>query len=201
METTGAVTAEQLTLAGIPGPRAARPSPARSGSAGSLADDLPVAVVLVDRPQAHLDRPFEYAVPAGLATTAQPGVRVKVRFAGQDLDGFVIAREATAQHGGDLTALRRVVSPEVVLGPEVLRLATAVARRYVGTLADVLRLAVPPRHARVEQETWPEGEPSGAEPDGDGGTRDPDEGVGRGDPPAAAQRTTAADPTRAADPT
>ena len=34
--------------------------------------------------------------------------------------------------------------------PEVAALARAVADRYAGTLADVLRLAVPPRHARVE---------------------------------------------------
>ena len=32
----------------------------------------------------------------------------------------------------------------------MLRLAREVADRYAGTLADVLRLAVPPRHARVE---------------------------------------------------
>jgi primosomal protein N' (replication factor Y) len=45
------------------------------------------------------------------------------------------------------------VSPERVLHPEVLALARAVAARYAGSLADVLRLAVPPRHARVEAES------------------------------------------------
>ena len=34
-------------------------------------------------PLAHLDRPFDYAVPASMAETAVPGARVKVRFAGQ----------------------------------------------------------------------------------------------------------------------
>ncbi len=43
----------------------------------------------------------------------------------------------------------------MVLTPEVLALARGVARRWAGTLADVLRLAVPPRHARVEAEVWP----------------------------------------------
>jgi primosomal protein N' (replication factor Y) len=43
-----------------------------------------------------------------------------------------------------------VVSPEPVLHPEIARLARDVADRYAGTLADVLRLAVPPRHARAE---------------------------------------------------
>ena len=56
----------------------------------------PIARVLVDVPLAHLDRPFDYTVPATMADDAQPGVRVKVRFAGQDVDGFVIERTATA---------------------------------------------------------------------------------------------------------
>ncbi|MFE9657060.1 primosome assembly protein PriA [Micromonospora sp. NPDC006431] len=38
------------------------------------------------------------------------------------------------------------------MAPEVARLARAVADRYAGSLADVLRLAVPPRHARVEKD-------------------------------------------------
>src|SRR5690606_19008590 len=52
----------------------------------------PVAQVLVDVPLAHLDRPFDYLVPATMADAAVPGARVKVRFAGQDVDGFVLAR-------------------------------------------------------------------------------------------------------------
>ena len=44
------------------------------------------------------------------------------------------------------------MSPEPVLTAEVAALCRAVADRYAGVLADVLRLAVPPRHARVEAE-------------------------------------------------
>ena len=39
------------------------------------------------------------------------------------------------------------MSPEPVLTAEIFGLARAVADRYGGTLADVLRLAIPPRHA------------------------------------------------------
>ncbi|HEU4421925.1 MAG TPA: primosomal protein N', partial [Pilimelia sp.] len=42
-----------------------------------------------------------------------------------------------------------------VLSPEIARLARAVADRYAGNLADVLRLAVPPRHARAEAAARP----------------------------------------------
>ncbi|HZB67166.1 MAG TPA: primosome assembly protein PriA, partial [Ornithinibacter sp.] len=113
--------------------------------------ERPVAVVQVDTGLAHLDRPFEYTVPESMAATAVPGVRVKVRFAGQDLDGFVLERREAAEHPGRLSPLRRVVSPEPVLVPEVLRAARAVADRYAGSLGDVLRLAVPPRHAAAEK--------------------------------------------------
>ena len=65
----------------------------------------PVARVLVDVPLAHLDRPFDYTVPATMAEDAQPGVRVKVRFAGQDVDGFVIERAATTEHTGPAAAV------------------------------------------------------------------------------------------------
>ncbi|MDQ1537310.1 MAG: hypothetical protein QOE58_1703 [Actinomycetota bacterium] len=111
----------------------------------------PVALVLVDVGLPHLDRPFEYSVPASMADLAVPGARVKVRFAGQDVDGYVLARAASADHAGRLAPLRKVVSPEAVLTPEVLELSRVIASRYAGTLGDVVRLAIPPRHATAER--------------------------------------------------
>jgi primosomal protein N' (replication factor Y) len=114
------------------------------------AEKLPVARVCVDVPLPHLDRPFDYLVPAEVGDDAQPGTRVRVRFAGQLVDGWLLARAESSEHPGKLSYLERLVSPEPVLTAEVAALATAVAERYAGGLADVLRLAVPPRHARVE---------------------------------------------------
>ncbi|MFD6714695.1 primosome assembly protein PriA [Micromonospora sp. TSRI0369] len=104
----------------------------------------------MDVPLPHLDRPFDYLVPAALDAEAQPGVRVKVRFAGQLVDGWLLERAESSEHP-KLAYLEKVVSPVPVLSPEVARLARAVADRYAGSLADVLRLAVPPRHARAEK--------------------------------------------------
>ncbi|MCA2226955.1 primosomal protein N' [Nonomuraea aurantiaca] len=114
------------------------------------APSRPVARVAVDNPLPHLDRPFDYLVPASMHETAEPGVRVRVRFAGQLVDGFVLERVEESDHTGKLTALERVVSSERVLTGEIAGLARAVADRYAGTLADVLRLAIPPRHASAE---------------------------------------------------
>ncbi|MEU8194891.1 hypothetical protein AB0C10_14035, partial [Microbispora amethystogenes] len=124
---------------------------ARKG-AREAAASLPVARIVVDTPLPHLDRPFDYLVPAAMDAEAVPGCRVRVRFAGQLADGYLLERLAESEHEGRLSFLERVISPEPVLTPEIARLARAVADRYAGTLPDVLRLAIPPRHARVEAE-------------------------------------------------
>ncbi|OBK26828.1 primosomal protein N' [Mycobacterium asiaticum] len=102
----------------------------------------------------HLDRDFDYLVSPEQSDDAQPGVRVRVRFHGRLVDGFVLERRNDTDHQGKLGWLDRVVSAEPVLTPEIRRLAEAVAARYAGTRPDVLRLAVPPRHARVEKEQF-----------------------------------------------
>ncbi|MGH3789141.1 MAG: primosomal protein N' [Pseudonocardiaceae bacterium] len=118
----------------------------------SPAAALPVARVCVDTPLAHLDRPFDYLVPAELDATAAAGVRVRVRFAGRLVDGWLLDRAERSDHPGRLAWLERVVSAEPVLSPQIAALARAVADRCAGTMSDVLRLAVPPRHARTEAE-------------------------------------------------
>lgn len=127
--------------------------PAPAAPAGpALATHLPVARVLVESPLPHLDRPFDYAVPAGMDGDAQPGVRVKVSFNGQQLNGFLLERMASSDAGHTLVPLAKTVSPVPVLTPAVSRLAGAVAARYAGTVSDVLRLAIPPRVARLDKE-------------------------------------------------
>ncbi|MFC9471194.1 primosomal protein N' [Nocardia sp. NPDC056952] len=116
----------------------------------STAAGHPIARVLPLLSPAHLDRDFDYLVPADLDEIAQPGVRVRVRFAGRLVDGYLLERLPRSDHNGKMMPLERVVSAERVLTPDILRLATAVAARYAGTRADVLRLAIPPRHARTE---------------------------------------------------
>ncbi|AWV48957.1 primosome assembly protein PriA [Mycobacterium leprae Kyoto-2] len=101
----------------------------------------------------HLDREFDYLVSAEQSDDAQPGVRVRVRFHGRLVDGFVLERRNDTEHFGKLGWLDRVVSAQPVLTAEVRRLVDAVVARYAGTRPDVLRLAVPTRHARVERET------------------------------------------------
>jgi primosomal protein N' (replication factor Y) len=123
-----------------------------------------VARIAVDVSLAHLDRPFDYLVPQRLAAAAVPGCRVRVRFAGQLTGGYLLERAAASEHPGRLAYLERVVSPEPVLSPEIAALAREVADRYAGTLADVLRLAIPPRHAGAEAADGPLAGAAGGRP-------------------------------------
>ncbi|MFF8954904.1 primosomal protein N' [Streptomyces sp. NPDC014894] len=141
----------------------------RTWRGAALAKESPVARVVVNKGVLHLDQYFDYAVPEELDADARPGVRVRVRFGagahrvregrregGGLIDGFIVERRADSDYGGALAALAYVVSPEPVLGPEMLALARAVADRYAGSLADVLQLAIPPRNGRAESRPSPE---------------------------------------------
>lgn len=120
-------------------------------TARHAAEHEPIARVLPMLTVPHLDREFDYLVPAEQSDDAQPGVRAKVRFHGRLVDAFVLERRSDTDHVGKLGWLDKIVSPECVLTHDVRRLVDAVAARYAGTRADVLRLAVPPRHATVEK--------------------------------------------------
>lgn len=113
---------------------------------------LPIARVAVDTGLAHLDRPFDYVVPEGMDTQAQPGCRVRVRFAGRLVDGVLLERVPSSSHQGVLAPLASVVSGEAVLTTEVMGLCREVADRWAGSFWDVTRLALPARHHRVECE-------------------------------------------------
>ena len=71
----------------------------------AVSERLPVARVAVDISLAHLDRPFDYLVPARLDQAAVPGCRVRVRFAGQLVDGYLLERAETSEHRGKLARL------------------------------------------------------------------------------------------------
>jgi primosomal protein N' (replication factor Y) len=151
---TPAGSGEQLELlrSTVRGKRPKPPAP--------LAEVDPVAQVVLQVPLAHLDHPFDFSVPQPVAERAVPGARCVVRFSGQQVEGFVVARTATSEHPGRLQPLLRVPSGEPVLTPQVLAAARAVADETAGTLADVLRLAVPPRHAATEAKAAPEPPPA-----------------------------------------
>lgn len=124
--------------------------PALKGQEVKSSLELPVARVLLESHVPHLDRLFDYAVPEDMDQEAVPGARVKVVFSGREMMGYIRERVAEASVPTRLLTLRKVISPVPVVSPEIFELADAVAQRCSGLAADVIRLAVPPRVARVE---------------------------------------------------
>lgn len=117
-----------------------------------------VAHVCVLSGLAHLDRPFDYLVTEEMVGQARPGIRVRVRLAGRLLDGIILAVDHHRQPGVTLQPLQRVVSSEVVVTEDQLAMARRVADRWAGTLEEVIRWALPARHAateRAEPRPWP----------------------------------------------
>ena len=107
-----------------------------------------IAAVAVDVALPHLDRTFDYRVPPELESEIAIGQRVRVRFAGRLVSGFVLRLHEDAAHA--TVDLRGVVSPAEVLPSAMANLVQSVATRYASTFADVVRFAVPPRHAKTE---------------------------------------------------
>lgn len=116
----------------------------------------PVARVRVDSTLPQVDRTFDYRVPAELSEDAVPGARVRVLFNGHELTGYIEERAATTDWTRtSLLPLKSVLSRVPAVAPEIFVLAEALADRYASTVANVLRLAVPPRIAALDKKYAP----------------------------------------------
>ena len=98
-----------------------------------------------------VDQVVDYLVPAELDAASQVGARVRVRWAGQLVDGVVIGRSAVSSFHDHFEWLQKVVSSVPAFPPDIAELAHTVAEKYAGTLVDVLRLAVPTRSPSAEK--------------------------------------------------
>jgi primosomal protein N' (replication factor Y) len=116
------------------------------------------ARVIVDVEPLHLDRPFDYAVPDGM--TVGPGHEVRVSFAGRRRNGWVVAVGSTTDADpAQVKELVDVRGPVARFDADDLRLWRWVAHRWGGTLASVLRHAIPRRVAAAENAVAGWGEP------------------------------------------
>lgn len=109
----------------------------------------PVARIILDTPFSWPDKLYDYLVPPDLDSRAREGVRVRVQFGAKRLTGFLRERADTT----DATSVKPLLAVlgEPVVTPEIFDLADRIAERNVCSRHDVLRGAVPPRHARAEK--------------------------------------------------
>ena len=140
------------------------------------APERPVARVLPLLKVAHLDREFDYLVDAAVDEDVKPGVMVRVHFSGRLTDALVLSREDESDHAGRLSWIDRVISREVVAPETFWTLVYTLAQRYGGLRSDIIRSAIPPRHATAEKaalEAIEHGDdPWGSAADSDNGNTD-----------------------------
>ena len=111
-----------------------------------------IARVLVDINLPQVDRLFDFNVPAAMQSLINSGQRVRVPYGRNKklTDGFVIELAEQSDFAGDLRDIDSLVSPAIVLRPEIYEFARAIADRQVVTAAEVIRGAVPVRSVRAE---------------------------------------------------
>ena len=109
------------------------------------------ARVVFQSPLPALDREFDYLVPENLKTLVSVGCRVKVPFAGQTKEGFVVLLTGESSFTGTLSPISEVISNTPVLQPHIYSLLRAVAQRQCCSVGEILENAIPKRSIRVEK--------------------------------------------------
>lgn len=140
--------AEQLALDGL-APRKRRSRASRHIRAAVA----PIVRVVLDVQAAHLGQTFDYLVDEKDSEYAQPGAMVRVRFGGQRVNGIIWERADSSDiAAASLRYVERVFVGGVRVSEAQRRDISAIAEAYGGTRANILRLAIPPRVAKVEKE-------------------------------------------------
>lgn len=110
----------------------------------------PIARVIPDVSVFHLASGLDYTIPARLQSKVQPGCLVSVKIAGKLVHGWVRDIREAEPTQQRLRPISRILSPHALVSENSFSLAAQVARRYSGNLSAVLRQAIPPRRANIE---------------------------------------------------
>lgn len=109
--------------------------------------------MVLDIQATHLGQTFDYFVEEKYSAAAQPGVMVRVRFGGQRVNGIIWKRaDTSATPESSIRYIERVVTDRVLVPESMRDDMTRIADAFGGTRANILRLAVPPRVAKVESQ-------------------------------------------------
>jgi primosomal protein N' (replication factor Y) len=110
---------------------------------GKVANNSPIARVLVDTGVFHLDQEFDFLVSEELSEVAKPGVSVRVPFNGRKCDGYIVGRANSSAHVGRMQFLDKVNNETPLLTSNILNLSRTIASKYASNIMDVLRFALP----------------------------------------------------------
>ncbi len=97
--------------------------------------------VLVELSNRNIDKSFTYNVPKEFEEDIKVGVRVKVPFGKQKLEGFIIEINNSLQD--DLKDIYEVVDKDVILTPELLELGKFIKEKTLCTLISAYQAMLP----------------------------------------------------------
>lgn len=105
-----------------------------------------VANVLVELANRNIDKTFTYNVPFSLASDIKVGIRVKVPFGNQKLEGFVLSLDDNDNYNGNVFELKDIealIDTEVILNDELLELGKYIKRSTLCTLISAYQAMLP----------------------------------------------------------
>ena len=98
-----------------------------------------------------IDSLFDYRVPSEMEDDAQVGCRVRVSFSGRSLTGVIVEclseDQASPTPEDQLSLLEKVLDPEPVLSPEMIRMLGEAAEEVLCPVGIALATALPPGSA------------------------------------------------------
>jgi len=120
-------------------------------SNSAVANELPIAAVLVDAPVSHLEGIYDYLVPLQLDHLAVYGTKVVVPFGNTQVDGLILERKSSSVESRNLKMITKVSSPSSLISTEVMHHMEQVRNRFGGSIWNLLKSAIPSRVAKEEK--------------------------------------------------
>lgn len=116
-----------------------------------VADQLPVAAVLVDTPLSHLEGIYDYLVPQALSDKAIYGTKVLVPFGNTQVNGLIVDRKDISDQTQKLKMILEINSPSGLIPRQVTEHLELVRNRFGGSFWNLIKSAIPPRVVREER--------------------------------------------------
>jgi len=117
----------------------------------AVADQYPVASVLVDTPVSHLEGIYDYLVPLHLEESAIYGTKVVVPFGKTEVDGLIVGRRNESDQITKLKMIIDVSSPSGLISTQMMEHLELVRNRFGGSFWNLLKSALPARVAKEDK--------------------------------------------------
>ena len=101
------------------------------------------ALVLIEHSVKSLDKTFVYKIPQALNSFLKKGMKVKIPFGKQILNGFVLEISERLEEQYDVKEIIEVVDPEIVLNEEMLNVAEYLQKETLCTKISAFQTMLP----------------------------------------------------------